>query len=115
MPVCSTREQIKQRGCCTAITLHVSHVESNGLTWLLRNAAVKCFVDVDKNNNFQYRLFDQLDLSPQEGRQEAYNNILTVLAIILLVREIEICKHEQHGNQKGSVMCYNNSTHDVMR
>lgn len=47
--------------------------------WLLRNAVVKCFVDGDKNNNFQYRLFDQLDLSPQEGRQEAYNNISTVL------------------------------------
>lgn len=76
---------------------------------------MKCFVDGDKNNNFQYRLFDQLDLSPQEGIQEVYDNISTVLAIILLDGKIEICKHEQHGNQKGSVMCYNNSTHGVMR
>lgn len=56
-------------------------VAANQLTWLLRNATVKYFAEVNKKGviTIQYRLHDQLDLSPQKGRQQAYNNISKVL------------------------------------
>lgn len=48
---------------------------------MLRNATVKYFAEVDPRGsiNIQYRLYDRLDLSKQEGRQDAYNNISKVL------------------------------------
>jgi LysM repeat protein len=56
-------------------------VAANELTWVLRNATVKYFVEVDPQGgiNIQYRLYDRLDLSKQDGRQDAYNNISQVL------------------------------------
>jgi len=63
--------------------LHKStwQVAANELTWVLRNATVKYFAEVDPQGsiNIQYRLYDRLDLSPQKGRQEAYNKISGVL------------------------------------
>lgn len=63
--------------------LHTStwDVASNELTWALRHATVKYWVDVSEEGgiNIEYRLYDTLDLTPQDGRREAYNTISKTL------------------------------------
>ncbi len=56
-------------------------VAANTLTWVLRNATVKYFVEVDAKGEIkiQYRVHDGLDLSPQEGRSNDYNKISEAL------------------------------------
>jgi hypothetical protein len=52
-------------------------VAANALTWVLRHAQVKYMVEVDYRGaiNIEYRVYDQLDLTPQNERGDAYNNI----------------------------------------
>lgn len=56
-------------------------VASNELTWALRNATVKYWVEVDEKGKISvtYHLNDTLDLSGQNGRSGAYNNISNTL------------------------------------
>jgi peptidoglycan hydrolase-like protein with peptidoglycan-binding domain len=58
-------------------------VAGNELTWVLRNATVRYWAEADSQGkvNIQYRLHDQLDLSPHKGRSRAYNNISTVTGL----------------------------------
>ena len=56
-------------------------VAGNELTWALRHAQVKYWVEVgtDGTIKIQYRLYDTLDLSGQDGRSGAYNTISEIL------------------------------------
>jgi LysM repeat protein len=56
-------------------------VAANELTWALRHATVKYWVEVNAAGalTIQYHLYDVLDLTPQGGRSDAYKNISKVL------------------------------------
>ena len=50
-------------------------VAFNELTWALRNATIRYWVEIDMSGRYSinYRLYDTLDLSPSVGRSEDYN------------------------------------------
>ena len=58
-------------------------VAANQLTWALRNANMRYWAEVDADGNISitYHVNDRLDLSPSEGRSDAYNNISTVTGL----------------------------------
>ncbi|MFC5044862.1 DUF4157 domain-containing protein [Aquimarina hainanensis] len=59
-------------------------VAGNELTWALRNATVRYWAEVSPDGavRITYHLNDRLDLSPSEGRSEAYNNISEVTGFL---------------------------------
>jgi RHS repeat-associated protein len=58
-------------------------VAGNQLTWALRHATVSAWAEVGKDGaiRVEYRLYDTLDLTPQAGREPAYNTISWVLGL----------------------------------